>query len=83
MVNSTSVGQSPTTHPEKWEKIDIPYIFGTFMAWGAAANWFASETMLNEATIVEGKATQVLEQEYDKFLRQQGQFGKLNMDRTY
>jgi hypothetical protein len=80
---STSAGQNPNTHPSLWEKIEIPYIFGSFMAWGSAANWYASETMLNEATIIEGKATQILEQEYDKFLRQQGQFGKINMDRTY
>lgn len=80
---STSAGQNPTTHPAYWEKVNIPYIFGSFMAWGAAANWYVSETMIQEAAIIEGKATQVLEQEYDKFLRQQGQFGKINMNRTY
>jgi Fe-S cluster biosynthesis and repair protein YggX len=53
------------------------------MAWGSAANWFVSETMINEATVIEQKAQQVLEQEYDKFLRQQAQFGKINMSRTY
>jgi hypothetical protein len=82
-VNSTTVGDNPNNHPESWVKIDIPYIFGMFMAWGSAANWYVSETMLQEATIVESKATQVLEQEYDKFLRQQGQFGRINMNRTY
>lgn len=80
---STSAGQNPTTHPAYWEKVNIPYIFGSFMAWGAAANWYVSETMIQEAAIIEGKATQILEQEYDKFLRQQGQFGKINMNRTY
>jgi hypothetical protein len=39
--------------------------------------------MINEATVIEGKAAQVIEQEYDKFLRQQGQFGKINMRNTY
>ena len=53
------------------------------MAWGAAANWYVSETMIQEAAVIEGKANQILEQEYDKFLRQQGQFGKINMNRTY
>lgn len=83
LANSTSVGQSPSTHPTLWEKVEIPYIFGSFMAWGSAANWYVSETMIQEATTIEQKANQVLEQEYDKFLRQQGQFGRINMNRTY
>ena len=83
LANSTSIGQNPNSDPTLWSKIEIPYIFGAFMAWGSAANWFVSETMINEATVIEQKAQQVLEQEYDKFLRQQGQFGKINMSRTY
>ena len=83
LANSTSSGQNPNSDPNLWSKIEIPYIFGSFMAWGSAANWFVSETMINEATVIEQKAQQVLEQEYDKFLRQQGQFGKINMSRTY
>lgn len=80
---STSAGQNPTTHPTLWEKIQIPYIFGSFLSWGSAASWYVSETMIQEAATIEGKAALVLEQEYDKFLRQQGQFGKINMTRTY
>ena len=83
LANSTSSGQNPNSDPTLWSKIEIPYIFGSFMAWGSAANWFVSETMIQEATVIEQKAQQVLEQEYDKFLRQQGQFGKINMSRTY
>jgi len=80
---STSAGQNPTTHSTLWEKIEIPYIFGSFLSWGSAASWYVSETMINEATTIEGKANQILEQEYDKFLRQQGQFGRINMRNTY
>jgi hypothetical protein len=83
LTASTTAGQNPNTHPTFWAKIEIPYIFGSFLAWGSAANWYVSETMINEATVIEGKATQVLEQEYDKFLRQQGQFGRINMRNTY
>jgi hypothetical protein len=53
------------------------------MAWASASNWFVSETMLQEASVVEGKAKEILEMEYDKMLRQQGQFGKINMIKTY
>lgn len=80
---STVAGQNPNTHPSLWTKIEIPYIFSAFMSWGSASNWFVSEAMLQEAGVVEGKAKEVLDLEYDKFLRQQAQFGKLNMYQTY
>ena len=82
-VVSTTAGQNPTTHPASWTKVDIPYIFSAFMAWGSAANWFVSEGQIQEAATIESKAQLVLEQEYDKFLNQQGQFGKINMINTY
>ena len=82
-VASTTAGQNPNSHPASWTKIDIPYVFSAFMSWGTAANWFVSEGQIQEAATIEAKANQVLEQEYDKFLRQQGQFGKINMTNTY
>lgn len=82
-VETTTAGQNPNNTPSAWTKIEIPYIFGMYMAWGAAANWFVSETLVAEAATIEAKAAMVLEQEYDKLLRQQGQFGRMNMARTY
>lgn len=83
VTNSTSVGQNPNTHPQFWTKIEIPYIFSSFISWGSAANWFVSEGQIQEAMTLEQKAVSVLEQEYDKFLRQQGQTSKINMTNTY
>jgi len=82
-VSSTTAGQNPNNSPSSWTKINIPYVFGAYMSWGAAANWFVSETMIQEATVIEAKAKEVLELEYDKLLRQQSQFGRINMSRTY
>lgn len=82
-VASTTAGQNPNSHPASWTKIEIPYIFGSWMAWSSAANWFVSEGQVQEAASIEAKATQVIEQEYDKFLRQQGQNGRINMTNTY
>lgn len=83
LATSTTAGQNPTTNPELWSKIEMPYIFGSFLAWSAAANWLVSEGQMESAAAIEAKANSVLEQEYDKFLRQQGQFGKINMIQTY
>lgn len=82
-ISPATAGQSPLTHPAKWQKIDIPYNFGTPLAWGSTANWFLSEGMMNEAAIVEQKYEQAREQEYDKATRQQGQITRLNMTQTY
>lgn len=82
-TSSTTAGQNPNTHPNYWTKIEIPYIFGSFMSWASAANWFVSENQIEQAQVIEAKAKEVLEQEYDKFLRQQSQFGRINMIKTY
>jgi len=74
---------SPLETPEHWTKIDIPYIFGSFVSWNCCAMWFASESMMQEAGVMDSKAKLILEQEYDKFLHQQGQFGRINMYKTY
>lgn len=67
----------------KWEKVDVPYIFAPYMAWGAAADWNFSEGDVEAGTIVEAKANAVLELELDKVLRQQGQIDRINMTKTY
>jgi len=82
-LSTTTAGQNPNTNPTLWTKIDIPYIFASFMAWGSAANWFVSEGQVPEAVTIENKAREVLDMEYDKFLRQQQQFGRINMINTY
>jgi hypothetical protein len=83
IVQSTNSGDSPTSAPSKWRKIDIPYNFGTPLAWGSTANWFLSEGMIQEAAAIEQKYEAAREQEYDKATRQQGQVTRMNMIRTY
>lgn len=82
-VGATTAGQNPTTNPASWTKVNIPYIFGPYLAWGAAADWFISEGNVESGAVLEGKANAVLEQELDKVLRQQGQMQRMNVTRTY
>lgn len=82
-LDATSLGQSPTTHPAKWQKINIPYIFGHYCAWGAAANWLVSEGQLQEAAGLDSKAAQMLSVETDKIARQQNQLPKLRFINPY
>lgn len=83
LVASTTAGQNPNSHPSSWAKVEIPYIFSSFMAWASASNWLVSEGQIQEAVVIEEKAKQVLDMEYDKTLRQQSQFGRINMTNTY
>lgn len=82
-VATTSAGESPFTAPAKWQKVSIPYVFGPYMSWSAAADWMVSEGNVEGAAVLEQKANAILDLELDKMLRQQGQFDKLNMTNTY
>lgn len=82
-LSDTNAGENPTTHPAKWQKVSVPYIFGPYMAWSAAADWMVSEGNVEAAAVLEQKANGILDLELDKMLRQQGQFDKLNMTNTY
>lgn len=66
-----------------WQKVDVPYIFAPYMAWGAAADWHFSEGNVEGGSVIEAKANAVLDIELDKVLRQQGQTSRINMTRTY
>lgn len=83
VVSNTTAGQNPNNTPSSWTKIDIPYIFSSFMSWNSCSMWYASEGMMQEAGVVDAKAKLILEQEYDKLLHQQAQFGRINMYKTY
>ena len=82
-ITNTTAGQNPNNTPSAWTKIEIPYIFSAFMSWNSCAFWYASEGMMQEASVITSKAKEIIEQEYDKFLHQQGQFGRINMYKTY
>jgi hypothetical protein len=82
-VNTASAGETPNSNPEKWKLEQIPYAFAHYMSWGAGANWYASEGMMQEAGTMEQKAIQVLDSEVDKIVRQQHQIPKLKFTNPY
>ena len=82
-LESTTAGQSPTTHPTKWAKREVPYIFGTFVSRGMYADWLRSELQTEAAQVAEQEAQAMLDLEIDKIFRQQKQSVRINMIRTY
>ena len=82
-IEATTAGQSPATHPAKWSKKEIPYIFGTYVSRGMYADWMRSELQVEASQIAEAEAQAMLEAEVDKIFRQQKQGNRINMIRTY
>lgn len=83
LATTIAAGHTPKTHPSEWQKIEIPYIFCHYCAWGAAANWLVSEGLLQEAAGLDSKAASMLTVEADKIARQQNQISKIRFINPY
>jgi hypothetical protein len=82
-LTATTAGQSPSTNPEKWSIITIPYLFAGYAARGAYADWLRSELQIEAAQVAEAESEKVLADTVDIVIRQQGQVNRINMNRTY
>lgn len=79
-LSATSAGESPSTDPAKWEKIEFPYIFSEYVAEAAAKDkkWLGDNHALPTPNWNE-KVFVLLAQEIDKVERQQRQDSQINM----
>jgi hypothetical protein len=82
-TSATTAGQSPHTHPAKWQIVQIPYLFAPYAARGAFSDWLKSELQLEAAQVAEAEAQNTLTEAIDIILRQQKQVNRINMNRTY
>ena len=80
---ATNIGESPSTHPAKWSKIEIPYVLASYLARAAYSDWLRSEMQPDVAQIAEQEAESLLVQTIDTIVRQQRQNGRINVSRTY
>ncbi len=76
-VNNASAGDA------RWVKISIPYMFASYISRGVYADFLRSEQQYEDAGKADIDAAGVLEQEYDKELRQQGQIRRINFIDSY
>jgi hypothetical protein len=78
------VGVTPVaTNDSNWEMVRVPYIFGSYMSRGAYADFLKAEQQFDDSAKAEQDAAGVLEAEYDKELRQQGQIRRINFISNY
>lgn len=76
-------GQNPAANPTFWQKIEIPYIFATYLCKGFVADNLRSELQFEAAQVAEQDAFVAMDLEVDKLLRQQGQMPKLRFQTPY
>lgn len=82
-IVATNAGETPLTHPAKWQKVEIPYAFSNYLARAAYSDWLRSEMQPDVAQIAEQEAESLLVQLIDVVVRQQRQNGRINVSRTY
>lgn len=81
-INDVTSSIKPTD-AINWEKIEIPYMFASYLSRGAYSDFLRSEQQYDDAAKAEQDASGVLEMEFDKELRQQGQVRRINFINTY
>lgn len=79
-TTATNAGESPLTHPAKWERVDFPYVLSKFVIEGAYAAVMGKNDGQQEKYPSESsEAYQLLLAEFDKIERQQNQGTQLNV----
>jgi hypothetical protein len=68
---------------QRWVKIEIPHIFSSYISRGVFSDYLRSEQQYEDAGKADVDAVVILEQEYDKELRQQGQIRRINFTNSY
>jgi hypothetical protein len=82
-IEATGPGQSPVTHPAKWERVEIPFSFSPYLSKAVAADWLNSEMQIEASQVAEAMADRTLGNLIDNITRIQKQSGRINMTRTY
>jgi hypothetical protein len=80
---NTNIGESPSTAPTKWQKVEIPYFMASYVPRAVHADWLRSEMQIELAGAAEQVAEYVLTEEIGKVTRTQGQTDRLNFIYTY
>lgn len=82
-IVNANIGESPFTHPHKWEKVNIPYFLTSYIPRAVLSDWLRSEMQFDLAQATEQEAEFVLGEEIGKITKTQGQVERLNFHNTY
>lgn len=79
-LTATTAGQTPLTHPSKWELVYLPQYLAQATCLAAAADFVATRSR-EDAQRLDAQASAMLDKELDKLLRQQRQMRRTNFRR--
>lgn len=72
-VAAAAAGESPATHPAKWEKIAFPYVLATFASFGAFRDLLKSDGQTDKSLVEEREVRAHLEDAIEQIESQQSQ----------
>lgn len=72
-LDDTTAGQSPATHPEKWERMDFPWVLAEAVARGAYADTLVGDGQNEKRPLEEQAAWGIIFREIDRIERGQNQ----------
>lgn len=78
-IVNTSAGESPTTTPSSWSRIEIPKIFQLYLIRACFADYMTAQQQHDVALRQEDMANSALMKEADKLHRQQGAVPRFRM----
>ena len=69
---ATTAGQSPTTTPTSWTKLQLPQLLFWYVTYSAFADYLRMDAQFEKAQMADALAQQYLDEQSDKQERQQG-----------
>jgi hypothetical protein len=79
---TTSFGETPLTHPEKFRRVEIPAVLGTHLGYAIAAEAFREDGQFDKASSADARAEAILSDEMENIERRQRQRMKIS-PKTY
>jgi hypothetical protein len=82
-TTATTQGQSPTSTPNSWSLVKVPYFCGDYVTKAVFSDYLRTEGQIDNAAMAEAEAENVKMLQIDRVLRAEGQIRRMNMINTY
>ncbi len=78
-LSPTSNGESPSSAPAKWSKVEIPYFTADYLVRGVFSDYLRSESQFDSAALAEQEAEASKMMQVDRVLRAEGQVRRMDV----
>lgn len=77
-IVATTANQSPTSNASSWQKVEIPYFLGDYVARASLSDYLRAEGQYDQAQMAENDAEQTRQKEVERILMSEGQVRRMN-----